>query len=139
MMLVYRIIMLLGIGVAREVNYPDPANPCGADIGPCPSDDLYCRLENATVSKIKPCEGTCAYKNTYSSCGGFRPDPKPCGVGQVCRDDPRSPDSCGMACDRPGVCLPAEHFSCGILKPCPAGLWCYQDASGGKKNSGICM
>ncbi|KAK4226027.1 hypothetical protein QBC38DRAFT_481606 [Podospora fimiseda] len=50
---------------------------------------------------------------TYQSCGGFRIQSFECPKGQYCVDDPRV-EGCGMACDRPGICVtPADSEFCG--------------------------
>lgn len=43
---------------------------------------------------------------TYQSCGGLRPGAG-CPEGYSCIDDPRV-KGCGMACDRPGICVSAN-------------------------------
>jgi hypothetical protein len=66
----------------------------------------------------------------------------------VCLDDPRTPESCGQACDKPGICLPAEGIECGgfVGKQCPQGLFCYDvpndgcdPENGGADCGGICV
>ncbi|PKS10958.1 hypothetical protein jhhlp_002717 [Lomentospora prolificans] len=68
---------------------------------------------------------------SYQPCGGDRKEgPLQCEEGYVCVDDPRV-EGCGMACDRPGVCV--EKKPCGgyFGLPCPAGLICVEDPSDG--------
>ncbi|EEH37691.1 hypothetical protein PAAG_08109 [Paracoccidioides lutzii Pb01] len=81
----------------------------------------------------------------YQSCGGHVVRPKPCPLGYICIDDPRVP-GCGMACDRPGICVRSE-FCGGIAGiPCPRGKTCYDNPTddcdpkkGGADCGGICV
>lgn len=97
---------------------------CGLRIAPCP-DDMYCQPNEPSCTDEWRCPGQCAYKNTYSSCGGFRVKPVSCAAGYRCQDDPRDPDSCGMACDKPGICVPEGTPACHD-KVCPEGLYYYE-------------
>jgi hypothetical protein len=49
-------------------------------------------------------------KAKYQSCGGMRIQPVDCPKGYICVDDPYV-HGCGMACDRPGICVQPEF--CG--------------------------
>lgn len=82
---------------------------------------------------------------TYPGCGGFRPTPAPCPEGNICIDDPWSP-GCGMACDKPGICV--KPIRCGgfIGEACPKGMWCVDDPrdacdplNGGADCIGLCV
>ncbi|KAM7189295.1 hypothetical protein V8F20_010203 [Naviculisporaceae sp. PSN 640] len=114
--------------------------PCGFKIAPCPAgtvcraDDPECpplrgencagkcyptKLPPVVTTTDKPAPSSTATKTrkptktptpTYASCGGFRPSPVSCPKGQICVDDPRVA-GCGMACDRPGICVTPEF--CG--------------------------
>jgi hypothetical protein len=83
----------------------------------------------------------------YQSCGGKRISPKPCPRGFECIDDPRIP-GCGMACDRPGICVHIKRDVCGGIAgfPCPPRQRCYDVPGGGcdpgnrgADCSGICL
>ncbi|KAK4209943.1 hypothetical protein QBC37DRAFT_429575 [Rhypophila decipiens] len=62
------------------------------------------------TKKPKPTKTKPTPTPTYQSCGGFRVEQVPCPKGQICVDDPRI-EGCGMACDRPGICVTPEF--CG--------------------------
>ncbi|KAH8706322.1 hypothetical protein BGZ61DRAFT_531527 [Ilyonectria robusta] len=103
----------------QQHNYAYPPIPCGARSLPdCPAD-AFCVPD-------QPGSGSCAFRNTYQPCGGFTMEPSLCGrPADVCVDDPRTPESCGMACDAPGICLAPELSECEGDQDCPEGLWCY--------------
>ncbi|KAG6034684.1 hypothetical protein E4U41_006448 [Claviceps citrina] len=122
--------------------------PCGLKLAPCPSDQL-CAPDSPDCVNLNRCSGTCQFKNKYISCGGFRVSPvEPCPFGTECRDDPRVPDGCGLACDAPGICLPVKRRSCGGFAGlrCPKGLYCYDvpndgcnPKNGGADCIGVCL
>jgi hypothetical protein len=61
--------------------------------------------------------------SAYKSCGGFRMVPKTCAEGYDCIDDARIQNSCGMACDRPGICVRNLDLCGGIAGfRCPKGM-----------------
>lgn len=109
----------------------DPAIPClyYGDDSSC-GPDTYCEPNNySACANGLDCSGTCAFNNVYPSCGGDTIVPIGCRRGSKCVDDPRTPGSCGMACDGPGICVSERQPRCrsGRGRRCPAGLWCYQD------------
>ena len=58
----------------------------------------------------------------YAPCGGFSVKPATCPEGYECIDDARIENSCGMACDRPGICVKDAEFCGGIAGfQCPKG------------------
>ncbi|KAK0384273.1 hypothetical protein NLU13_8361 [Sarocladium strictum] len=143
-----RFIFFLGLIAAAAaaayevVNYPDPSIPCGAELGLCPRPDLYCKPDDTECADLTRCPGACAYKNTFVYCGGFRlPGPEPCEgeEGGRCLDDPRNPESCGMACDGPGICLSEDATECHDDGDCPSGQWCYEDGKGQTGHAKVCM
>ncbi|KAK4463045.1 hypothetical protein QBC42DRAFT_152903, partial [Cladorrhinum samala] len=102
----------------------DDRRPCGLKIAPCPTG-YVCHFTDAACTDENRCLGTCTRrvplptptptktptpKPTYQPCGGFRVTPLECPKGQICVDDPRV-SGCGMACDRPGICVTPEF--CG--------------------------
>ncbi|KAM0335039.1 hypothetical protein ACHAQA_000073 [Verticillium albo-atrum] len=86
----------------------------------------------------------------YKTCGGFRVKPVPrCPRGTTCLDDPRV-DGCGMACDRPGICIPNKAPECGgflgLACPYGSGLECFDrpnddcdPKNGGADCPGVCL
>ncbi|KAK3984226.1 hypothetical protein QBC44DRAFT_337380 [Cladorrhinum sp. PSN332] len=102
---------------------------CGARLAPCPQG-YACKLSqlssigvctrNPVLTVPVPARTTTAITKptptpepTYQSCGGYRIKPFECPKGQYCVDDPRV-EGCGMACDRPGICVtPAGAEFCG--------------------------
>ncbi|PFH60329.1 hypothetical protein XA68_11140 [Ophiocordyceps unilateralis] len=114
----------------------DSARPCGLKIAPCPSNTV-CIPNSPDCSDLNRCRGTCQKK--YPSCGGHRPNPPTCDKNSECLDDPRIP-GCGMACDRPGICIPKNAPSCSGFagRRCPQGLTCYDKPNDGcdPKNGG---
>lgn len=79
----------------------------------------------------------------FQACG-VRGITTPCPYGQLCVDNPYVP-GCGMACDRPGICV--EDKMCGGIAafPCPKGKTCVDDPrddcdpkNGGADCSGVC-
>ncbi|KAJ0164262.1 hypothetical protein CTA2_1409 [Colletotrichum tanaceti] len=86
-----------------------------------------------------------AKTNSYEACGGLRATPKPCPASFECIDDPFVP-GCGLACDRPGICV--VPIMCGGIAAikCPAGKFCVDDPrddchplTGGADCSGLCI
>jgi hypothetical protein len=120
---------------------------CGFKIAPCP-EDQKCVPKSVKCKNLNKCAGTCQWKNRYKSCGGFRVKPVNCPKGYKCKDDPRLPNSCGMACDKPGICLPKKLSNCGGIAgfQCPYGLYCYDKPNdgcdpnnGGADCIGVCI
>ncbi|KAG9252862.1 proteinase inhibitor I1, Kazal [Emericellopsis atlantica] len=97
--------------------------PCGLKIAPCPND-TECVPVSPDCTDLWRCRGVCEYKNEYPSCGGYRVKPVDCPPDADCRDDPRLENDCGMACDKPGMCIPNDVPRCED-ETCPLGLWCY--------------
>ncbi|OBT99179.1 hypothetical protein VE01_02628 [Pseudogymnoascus verrucosus] len=89
----------------------DLGRPCGLKIARC-SEDMTCVPNKPSCTNPNTCLGTCQFTNTYQSCGGHRINPPICKKGEVCIDDPRQPESCGQACDGPGICLPEVGIEC---------------------------
>jgi hypothetical protein len=85
---------------------------------------------------------------TYQPCGGMLISPRPCPRGHRCIDDPRI-DGCGMACDRPGICVPYNAPTCAGFagRRCRRGLGlqCFDfpdqcdPYNGGRDCGGICL
>ncbi|KAJ6441296.1 Kazal domain-containing protein [Purpureocillium lavendulum] len=128
-----------GLALARD------GRPCGFKIAPCP-DDAYCRPNSPSCTDVNRCAGTCVpVRNKYPSCGGKRATPRPCPPGTRCVDDPRDPlVGCGLACDKPGICVPDKPAQCsgfmGLM--CPDGLHCYDKPKDGcdpKKGGADCI
>jgi hypothetical protein len=122
-------------------NHTDPPIECGPGLS-C-SADTVCSPDDPSTPLGR---GVCVFKNTYSRCGGHTVQPVTCGATANCIDDPRNPNSCGMACDAPGICVPKLQTRCrvGQTGQCPRGLWCYRDAAfpcrAGKQGcAGICL
>ncbi|KAG5971375.1 hypothetical protein E4U58_007615 [Claviceps cyperi] len=120
---------------------------CGFKIADCPSDQL-CVPDSPECTDLNICLGTCQFRNSYTTCGGFRSQPVKCPSGAVCRDDPRVPGSCGLACDVPGICMPKKAPSCAGFagRACPKGLQCYDvlhdgcdPQDGGADCIGVCL
>ncbi|RDA91947.1 hypothetical protein CP533_1351 [Ophiocordyceps camponoti-saundersi (nom. inval.)] len=121
------------------------ARPCGLKIAPCPSNSI-CVPSSPDCADLNKCKGTCQKK--YPSCGGFRIKPVNCDKDSECVDDPRFPNSCGMACDAPGICIPKKAPSCSGFAGlrCPRGLTCYDKPNdgcdprkGGADCIGVCL
>lgn len=135
---------LISFAAAKGGVGPSTERPCGFKIAPCP-EDTVCIPNANSCTNLNRCAGTCHFKNNYRSCGGFRPAPAPsCPRGTICKDDPRFPDSCGMACDAPGICLPKRQRTCGGFAGlrCPDGLHCYDIPNDGcdvKKGGADCL
>ncbi|KAG6254403.1 hypothetical protein E4U23_006312 [Claviceps purpurea] len=120
---------------------------CGFKIADCPSDQL-CVPDSPECTNLNNCLGTCQFRNSYMACGGFRSQPVKCPSGTECRDDPRVPESCGLACDVPGICMPKKAPSCAGFagRACPKGLQCYDvlhdgcdPQNGGADCIGVCL
>ncbi|KAK5655616.1 hypothetical protein OQA88_5547 [Cercophora sp. LCS_1] len=136
--------------------------PCGFKIAPC-KEGWTCQKVDPSCNRGENCEGFCiptkttlstvtatkteAPRPTYSSCGGFRVTPLECAKGYHCVDDPYVA-GCGMACDRPGICVPETAAFCGGFAgfQCKGGLQCIDDPrddcdprNGGADCGGICV
>lgn len=111
--------------------------PCGYKTAPCPTGTI-CERTDPSCIRGENCAGLCvpttptptpappppekpksttittanppAPRETYQSCGGRRITPVNCPKGYICVDDPYV-RGCGMACDRPGICVQPEF--CG--------------------------
>ena len=132
------LLTLLTTLVAADAS--DLGRACGgAKQAKCPTD-------------MKCSSRQCVWRNSYPSCGGFRVAPAPtCPSGSTCQDDPREPDSCGMACDKPGICVPNNAPKCGgfagfVCPTSPKALYCYDimtdscdPRSGGRDCLGVCL
>ncbi|KAF4975045.1 hypothetical protein FZEAL_8114 [Fusarium zealandicum] len=135
---------LTSLATAQQSN----GQSCGRKIAPC-SSDTKCQPTMDDCTNLNRCSGQCNFKNQYQTCGGFRVEPPPpCKKGTRCIDDPRIPNSCGMACDMPGICAPIKAPKCGgfVGAKCPKGLYCYDDPTdscdpenGGADCQGICL
>lgn len=125
--------------IASKLASAGEGSPCGLKMAPC-AEDMVCNPRDESCTDLSRCPGTCAFKNAYPTCGGRRVEPVFCDEGFVCQDDPRIPGSCGMACDRPGICLSVSHPTCdnGV---CPPGLFYYlglPDLETGERR-GVCL
>ncbi|OBT71458.1 hypothetical protein VF21_10600 [Pseudogymnoascus sp. 05NY08] len=145
-MLIPRLLTLTALALGL-VHASDLGRPCGLKIAPC-SGDMTCVPNKPSCTNTNTCLGTCRFTNTYQSCGGHRVNPPICKEDEVCLDDPRTPESCGQACDKPGICLPAKEIQCGgfVGKSCPQGLFCYDvpndgcdPKNGGADCGGVCV
>ncbi|KAH7145677.1 proteinase inhibitor I1, Kazal [Dactylonectria estremocensis] len=125
---------------AAEPNQPYPPISCGVASQACPFD-TYC-IPDDSASRGNDI-GSCAFRNSYQRCGGHTAHPSPCDAPKaVCVDDPRTPESCGMACDRPGICLELPDLPvCACHGDCPDGQWCYLWRKDGCKDdcSKVCL
>jgi hypothetical protein len=112
------------VASAISVSTP-PGRSCGFKIAPCPKDQK-CAPNDEGCSDIGTCPGHCVFTNEYPDCGGHRPNPPSCPAGTACVDDVRIP-GCGMACDRPGICVSESQPRCDFTNGyyCPRGLYCY--------------
>ncbi|PHH74607.1 hypothetical protein CDD82_4868 [Ophiocordyceps australis] len=135
---------LASLAMAADVIYD---RPCGLKIAPCPRNQ-QCVPESLGCTDLNVCRGTCVTLRDYGSCGGRRPDAPKCRDGASCKDDPRIPGNCGMACDRPGICIPDNAPKCAGFGglACPRGLRCYDfpndgcdPAHGGADCIGVCL
>ncbi|KAG6279033.1 hypothetical protein E4U48_000259 [Claviceps purpurea] len=135
------IVSLAALGLASR------QRSCGFKIADCPSDQL-CVPDSPECTNLNNCLGTCQFRNSYMACGGFRSQPVKCPSGTECRDDPRVPESCGLACDVPGICMPKKAPSCAGFagRACPKGLQCYDvlhdgcdPQNGGADCIGVCL
>ncbi|PHH92923.1 hypothetical protein CDD83_3413 [Cordyceps sp. RAO-2017] len=133
---------LAGFGAAEPAAR---GRPCGLKIAPCPGNQI-CIPDSLDCEDLNRCKGTC--RKRYQSCGGFRVKPLECPKGFSCKDDPRLPPNCGLACDRPGICIPDKAPACSGLagKRCPRGLDCYDRPNdgcdprkGGADCIGVCL
>ncbi|KAF4340705.1 Kazal domain protein [Fusarium beomiforme] len=128
-MLFQNILIAASIGLAAASQ--SSGQGCGRKMAPCPSDTICKPIDN-NCQNLNKCSGMCYFKKKYQSCGGFRAEPAPpCKKGYHCIDDPRTPEDCGMACDKPGICAPKKLPDCAGFtgKQCPKGLYCYDDPS----------
>lgn len=119
------------------------SRPCGLKIAPCPIDQ-ECHADSEDCADLNRCLGHCTWSNHYEDCGGFRAIPKHCDRWSVCIDDPREPESCGMACDIPGICVSKHAETCDGDDDCSDGLFCYETKEwvvgyGPKKKGAICL
>jgi hypothetical protein len=120
-------VILTAVALAlSSTTMAQSGRPCGLKIAPCP-DGQTCIPNEDGCTNMDRCPGHCEFTNTYSSCGGHRIEPLDCDDAHECNDDPRKPESCGMACDVPGICIPKEQPKCGgyMEDGCPEGLACY--------------
>lgn len=164
------ILLLASTVLALPQDKPsDDLRPCGFKIAPCPVGTV-CRANDPECPPLRGenCAGKCypikqlppivtstppatptkkpTPTPTYASCGGFRPSHVSCPKGQICIDDPRI-GGCGMACDRPGICVTPEFCGGFAGLPCKdANKICVDDPrddcdplNGGADCGGICV
>jgi len=139
---------------AAAVAMPATAQYCSKQKS-CP-EGYVCKYPDSCAKSSTPwfCNRGKCVKDTsppptkYPSCGGFRVDPVPCEEPKVCIDDPRTtkPGSCGLACDKPGICVDSIPCAGFIGRQCPRGLTCYDvpndgcdPKAGGADCGGICL
>lgn len=124
-----------------------PGRACGLKMAAC-QEDMTCVPDADNCADLDRCSGTCQFTNKYKSCGGKVVTPTFCGSKSKCADDPRLPPNCGMACDRPGICIPKKAKQCGGFAgfECDAGKFCYDvpndgcdPNNGGADCIGICL
>ncbi|KAM0254421.1 hypothetical protein ACHAQJ_006825 [Trichoderma viride] len=129
--------VLLAVTVSLASAQSEVGRACGFKIAPCPFD-MQCVPDNLYCPQINRCPGHCEFKNKYQSCGGFTPRPVNCDKNSECKDDPRLPPNCGMACDAPGICIPKKASFCGgfLGLACPKGQFCYDALDGCDPNNG---
>ncbi|KAK4183649.1 hypothetical protein QBC35DRAFT_345590, partial [Podospora australis] len=148
--------------------------PCGFKIAPCPTG-YVCQNLDPGCKRGENCQGVCLRQSgftatvlatatatrkiittttkkpptpTFQSCGGFRVNPYTCPKGQICVDNPYV-EGCGMACDKPGICVDAAAAQfCGGFAgfQCRDGKLCIDDPrddcdpwNGGADCGGICV
>ncbi|KAH7319628.1 hypothetical protein B0I35DRAFT_477963 [Stachybotrys elegans] len=130
------------LGLVAAAAAASPPRPPSCDMASACPEGQQC-----AVAADRPSSGyTCIPLNDYPSCGGYRIEPQNCDSSQVCIDDPRIP-GCGMACDRPGICVNTGPPTCigGDSSACPSGTWCYNhpqyecNPGGRKPCPGICL
>lgn len=102
----------------------------------------------APTKTVRPTKTPRPTKTSYPSCGGMRIEQVFCPKGSVCVDDPHV-EGCGMACDRPGICVEtAKAEFCGGIAGfrCPEGKMCIDDPrddcsadNGGADCGGMCV
>lgn len=110
----------------QSLNHPYPPIPCSLTHPHCPPDTTCILDTPSCTDPANNCPGLCLFRNAYQLCGGFAIEPILCYTpGQICADDPRSPQSCGMACDGPGICLCERLDGCVCDDDCGEGRWCY--------------
>ncbi|KAL2120034.1 hypothetical protein VTJ04DRAFT_6995 [Mycothermus thermophilus] len=147
------LLSLLGLATAKVA-----PRPCGFKIAPCPSNQ-YCEKIDPECDRGENCAGYCVPipvtlvtstkpstpTPTYKPCGGFRVKPLQCADDEICIDDPYV-SGCGLACDRPGICV--KPVFCGGIAgiPCKGGKKCIDDPrddcdprKGGADCGGICV
>jgi hypothetical protein len=147
-------IATLALGLA-SLAAADPGRPCGFKIAPC-LEGTECVPNSETCINMDVCPGTCLPLTNeprqleYQSCGGKRAvPPPPCHELSECRDDPRTWNgNCGLACDKPGICIPVNQPQCnGFLgTECPSGMECFDileddcdPLNGGSDCMGVCL
>ncbi|KAH7015579.1 hypothetical protein EDB80DRAFT_341915 [Ilyonectria destructans] len=134
---------LASLATAQQHNYAYPPIPCGRPSLPDCPPDAYCVPDQPDSAGGRGGAGSCAFRNTYQHCGGFTMEPSLCDQpADLCVDDPRTPESCGMACDAPGICLAPELSECECEEDCPEGQWCYMWEKEGCKDddcSKVCL
>ncbi|PHH84104.1 hypothetical protein CDD83_2467 [Cordyceps sp. RAO-2017] len=136
----------LPFGQALRVR-TEPGHACGLEVGQCP-DKTRCVPSRPDCLDLGTCAGTCEPWTRFPSCGGHTVRPHLCSDDATCIDDPRFPNSCGMACDVPGICVANDVPRCTRDKgnECPDGLSCYDvprdgcdPLKGDTGCQGICM
>lgn len=145
----YSATKLLSLAVALTLPLsvtaiPQGGQPCGAKASLCP-DGMACHPDSDSCTDFNRCGGHCFFNSTvgarsYASCGGFRVDPSTCEDGFLCCDDPRDGHSCGMACDKPGICV---HGDALLYESdlCPDGLrfYAYSSQFVSMEAKGVCL
>ena len=87
-MLVKHILALTALASQAAAQVVGDGAPCGLKIAPCPKDSI-CKPDEPQCTDLNVCRGTCVFRNTYPSCGGFRT--QPCRVRQRIGVPRRSP------------------------------------------------
>ena len=143
------LVASLAVSGTAAQDIDEPGRACGFKIADC-ADDMTCVPDSPSCTDMQVCAGTCQFTNEYPSCGGhvIPSESTTCGEGSECLDDPRLPKNCGMACDRPGICVPLDAPQCSGFAgfQCPEKLFCYDlpndgcdPDDGGNDCIGVCL
>ncbi|CAP60897.1 uncharacterized protein PODANS_0_800 [Podospora anserina S mat+] len=164
---------IITFALSLVVSSESLVRPCGLELERCPTGWICQRLERSPTgegicvrlplhvplpirttlvtsraSRTTTTTTTTTPKSTptFQSCGGFRVNPATCPKGHICVDNPYV-EGCGMACDKPGICVDPGEFCGGFAGfRCKGDRVCIDDPrddcdprNGGADCGGICV
>ncbi|KXX77014.1 hypothetical protein MMYC01_205841 [Madurella mycetomatis] len=128
-LLISALLSALGSSTPLHARLAEVDNPCGAELGDCPT--LTCIPLSSNCTYFRECPGTCQdlsveKQQIYTLCGGWQLYDDCDERIEFCTADPRHYDTCGPSCDGLGICAPIDDYCGGNTdRECGKGKACF--------------